>query len=73
MSVTDAKARLSELIAYVEHGEDVQITKNGKPAVRIVLDGQRAEKVRQFGLSPNGWIAEDFDAPLPDGELALWE
>jgi len=36
VSVAEAKARLSELIAAAEAGEDVVITKRGKAVVRLV-------------------------------------
>ena len=35
VSLTDAKARLSELIARVAEGETVQITKRGKPVAQL--------------------------------------
>ena len=34
--VTEAKARLSELIRRAEAGEDIVLTRHGKPAARIV-------------------------------------
>jgi prevent-host-death family protein len=35
VSLADAKARLSELVQRAEAGEDVCITRRGKPVVRI--------------------------------------
>ena len=35
VSLADAKARLSELVARAEAGEDICITRRGKPAVRL--------------------------------------
>lgn len=35
-SLAEAKAKLSQLIDLVEAGEDVTITKGGKPVVRLV-------------------------------------
>jgi prevent-host-death family protein len=35
VSLADAKARLSELVARAEAGEDVCITRRGKPVVRL--------------------------------------
>lgn len=37
-TVADAKAHLSALIAEVEAGEDVVITRRGKPVARLVPD-----------------------------------
>ncbi len=38
VSLADAKARLSELVARVEDGETVSITKRGKPVARLVAE-----------------------------------
>jgi prevent-host-death family protein len=48
----EAKNRLSELIDKVERGEEVVITRHGKPVARLVAasetDQQRQERVRQL-------------------------
>ena len=36
MSIREAKARLSEAVAAVERGEDVLLTKRGKPVAQLV-------------------------------------
>lgn len=36
ISVTDAKAQLTELVRRAETGEDVVLTRHGHPAVRLV-------------------------------------
>jgi prevent-host-death family protein len=36
LSVTDAKAQLTELVRRAETGEDVILTRHGHPAVRLV-------------------------------------
>ena len=36
VSLTDAKARLSEILGEVEAGEEVVITRHGKPVARVV-------------------------------------
>lgn len=38
VSLAEAKAHLSELVAAVEAGEDVIVTKRGKPVVRLVAE-----------------------------------
>lgn len=38
VSLADAKARFSELIARAEAGETVSITKRGKPVARLVAE-----------------------------------
>ena len=57
--VAEAKNRLSELIARVEAGEEIAVTRRGKPVVRLVpaeavdAGAQRSrvvEAFRQLGL-----------------------
>ncbi|MBV8972905.1 MAG: type II toxin-antitoxin system Phd/YefM family antitoxin [Sphingomonadaceae bacterium] len=36
VSLADAKARLSELVARAEAGETIEITRRGKPVARLV-------------------------------------
>lgn len=36
VSVTDAKAQLTELVRRAEEGEEVILTRHGQPAVRLV-------------------------------------
>lgn len=36
VNLADAKARLSELVGRALSGEDIQISRRGKPAVRLV-------------------------------------
>lgn len=74
VNVQEAKTRLSELLARVEAGEDVTIARAGKPVAHLTPVGPPPE--RQFGIFPELAgisIPDDFDDPLPEEELALWE
>ena len=67
----EAKTTLSQLVEQVENGEDVVLARAGKPVVRLVA--VRRQERRALGA----WrgrvrMADDFDAPLPDHELAPW-
>lgn len=70
VNVQEAKTRLSELLARAERGDDIVIARAGVPIVRLQLvDGvpRRTFGVMQLVVPAN------FDAPLPDDELAAWE
>ena len=62
----EAKTNLSKLVELAESGEDVQIARNGKPAVKLVVSEKRTKP--KFGeFEPlEGWISDDFDEPLPE-------
>ncbi len=49
VSVTDAKAQLTDLVHRAEAGEDIILTRHGQPAVRLVAvraTGDRTERRR---------------------------
>jgi prevent-host-death family protein len=78
VSIKEAKNRLTELARQVEKGETVVVTRNGKPVFDLVphrrKGGLRLEAVEEFktrhGLkSIVKYVAEDFDAPLPEDFL----
>jgi prevent-host-death family protein len=58
VSVAEAKAKLSELLRRVEEGEEVTITRRGKPmavmsALRTALPSRRAWRKKQRELEPD--------------------
>ena len=73
VSVYEAKTTLSKLIARVEKGGDVIITRFGRPVARLVPLRPDAG-ARLLGVDAGrGWIAPDFDAPLPADVLEAFE
>ena len=44
-SLSEAKAHLSELVDRAEAGEEVEITRHGKPAARIVPIERKLKKI----------------------------
>lgn len=70
VNVQEAKTRLSELLAKAEAGEQVTIARNGTPVVR--LEPVREPPRRRFGIM-DFHVPDEFFAPLPEDELALWE
>jgi prevent-host-death family protein len=61
----EAKTKLSQLVERAEHGEDIVVTRNGKPAVRLVPVGRKSFADARGILKGQIWIADDFDE-LPD-------
>ena len=73
MNVHEAKTHLSRLLARVARGEEIVISKSGKPIARLVPVGPTAG-VRPLGIDRGrAAIAEDFDAPLPEDVVAAFE
>lgn len=77
MNVAEAKAKLSELIARAEAGEEVVIARDGVPAVVL----KPANEVRPGATRPIGflshlgpvWVAPDAFDPMTEEELAEFD
>jgi prevent-host-death family protein len=73
INIHDAKTNFSRLVDMAASGEEIIIAKAGKPAARLVPIMQSRIK-RVFGsLKGKIRIASDFDAPLSEDVLALFE
>jgi prevent-host-death family protein len=73
VNIHHAKTHLSRLIDQVSRGAEIIIAKAGTPVARLVPLAE-TPRPKQFGLLKGTIrIASDFDAPLPDEELALFE
>lgn len=69
VSLYAAKTNLSALVERVAGGDEIVITKSGKPkALLVPLDDVRP--LRRAGRGRGAWhVGADFDAPLPDDML----
>lgn len=66
VNVHEAKTHLSRLLERVRLGEEITIAKAGKPVARLVaVEGSRKRRV-PGSAKGTIWMAEDFDAPLPE-------
>jgi len=74
-TIHQAKTNLSKLIARVEAGEDVVITRGKTPVARLTAVSNAKPKLKfgalkgKFKSPPDAFF---FD-PLPEEELRLWE
>jgi prevent-host-death family protein len=68
-----AKTHLSRLVEEAAAGEEIIIAKSGKPVARLCPLAQ-APKKRVLGrLRGKLIVPDDFDAPLPDEIIDLFE
>jgi antitoxin (DNA-binding transcriptional repressor) of toxin-antitoxin stability system len=72
VSVHEAKTNLSRLIAQVEAGAEVVITRNNRPVARLVREGPPKKKALLGALKGKIVFDESFFEPLPEDELAAW-
>lgn len=70
MNVSEAKAKLSELLDSAVDGQEVVIARSGRAIARIVPI--EPPKNRQLGFFPLE-VPDELFAPLDDEMLAMWE
>lgn len=73
VNVHEAKTQLSRLLSQVERGEEVVIARAGRPIARLLPFEPRDASRVLGGDEGTVWIADDFDAPLPEDVLAEFE
>jgi prevent-host-death family protein len=74
VNVYEAKTRLSALLDEVSKGESFIIAKSGKPVARLSpIESRKRRKSRIGFMKGRIKLAPDFDAPLPDEVLRLFE
>ena len=73
VNIHQAKTHLSRLVEQAAAGEEIVIAKAGKPIARLVgLEKQKHTKRKPGALKGRGWVADDFDAPLPEAMMRKW-
>jgi prevent-host-death family protein len=72
VGVHEAKTTLSRLLEVAESGEEVVITRRGKPVVKLQPIGSLPGKSLFGALKGQIWMADDFDE-LPEEVLKDFE
>ena len=71
VSVHEAKTHLSRLLRHAVAGEEVVITRSGRPVARLLAI---EEKRPVFGVDEGRFaVPDDFDAPLDEDLLQALE
>ena len=73
VNIYAAKTRLSQLVDKAAGGEDVVVSRNGKPLVRITRLEAAKRRIKFGVLKGKLTVPVDFDAPLPDDVLGGFE
>jgi prevent-host-death family protein len=72
VNIAEAKARLPELVQRAARGEEIVISRNGRPQARLVP--LPAQKPRVPGRGAGKWkIVGNFNDPLPRELLDAFE
>lgn len=66
IDINAAQTQLPDLLEAASRGENVIISKHGKPMVRLVSIASPRGERKPGGMEGQIWMADDFDCPLPD-------
>lgn len=72
VNIHEAKTHFSKLITTVLEGNEVIVTKGGKPIVKIIPYTEEPAVRRGGQYKGIIQISEDFDAPLPEEYLKFF-
>jgi prevent-host-death family protein len=72
VNIHAAKTHLSRLVDQAAAGDEIVIARAGKPVARLVPLAEKPKRILGL-LKGQLKIPRDFDAPLPDDVLALFE
>ena len=74
VNIHAAKTQLSRLVEEAAAGEDIIIAKAGRPIAKLTAFTPAPTGRRKLGrLRGKFKVPDDFDAPLPDEIIALFE
>jgi prevent-host-death family protein len=74
VNIHQAKTHFSKLLEEAAAGEEIVIAKAGKPVAKLVVIDAGPKPKRRLGLAEGEFtVPDDFDDPLPDEILALFE
>jgi prevent-host-death family protein len=73
VNIHEAKTHFSQLVDAASKGKEIVIAKAGTPVARLVPIEDKKPMVR-FGLFKDKVkLSDDFDSPLSDDTIALFE
>lgn len=73
VNIHEAKTHFSELVKAASQGEEILIAKAGQPVAKLVPLKTEKSKVRFGVLKGKMRLADDFDTPLPEDVIDLFE
>lgn len=66
VNIYEAKTKFSKLVDLAAGGTDVVIARAGKPVARLTTLKEEKRPLVYGLLQGEGWIADDFNDPLPE-------
>ena len=70
VNIHEAKTHLSRLVERVEAGEEITLARAGRPVARLVPYQARRLPRTPGSLKGRIWLADDWDSPEVNAEIA---
>lgn len=68
VDISDAQAQINQLLQSALRGEEVIITRDSQPILKLVQILPTAKRRQRGSAKGQIWMAPDFDEPLEDFE-----
>jgi prevent-host-death family protein len=69
-NIHEAKTQLSRIIARVENGEEIVISRDGEPVAKVVPILRRVHRTSEGSLKGRLVLGDDWDSPEINEEIA---
>ena len=66
VDITEAKAQIEDLLQSALNGEEIIITQNQQPILKLIQFLQPTQRRQRGSAKGQVWMAPDFDEPLED-------
>lgn len=73
LNIYEVKTNLSKLVDQAHNGETIIIAKSGKPWAKIIPFDEQKKQFKFGTMKGKIKIADDFNEPLPDEIIDLFE
>ena len=66
VDITEAKIKIESLLQSALEGEEIVITQNERPILKLIQLAQPAKRRQRGSAKGQIWMSPDFDEPLED-------
>jgi antitoxin (DNA-binding transcriptional repressor) of toxin-antitoxin stability system len=66
IDIVDAKTQIESLLQFALQGEEVIITQNNQPILKLIQFLQPTKRRQRGSAKGQIWMSPDFDEPLED-------
>lgn len=69
-NIHEAKTQLSRIVDRVEHGEEIIISRAGRPVAKVIPFARKVDRTGRGSLRGQLGLSEDWDSPAVNEAIA---